>query len=177
LASFVSVAVDPEARLGYVSYVNKEGRAGIYKLDVRRPGAPPIPFTTIRGSSRLGAIALDPKRRRLLVADAVGGSVYAVDLAKGNPLTFARKVGKVAALAVDVNKERLLVAEATRGQILAFGLDSPSDRRGVPLPFKGSQGLRGLTIDTRGTLWVADMDKGTVAQLAMDGSQMATLGP
>jgi hypothetical protein len=107
------------------------------------------------GSVSLGPVAVDSRRRRLLVSDAFSGVLYSVDLETRRQSRFAESFGVINSLSVDEARETLYVADSGKRSVWSLLL-----REGAPKPVlfvqdAGFQGLTGVAADAKGQVWVS----------------------
>jgi DNA-binding beta-propeller fold protein YncE len=161
------VAVDPRQQIAYCSDVRSKT---IYKLNLNKPGAKFEPISRINGTP--GALILDAKRRRLLVADVETGKILAVGIDSGQVDTLLDKgsIVEPVALAFDESRDRLYIADAAKRRVW-FG-NAAADRLKIE-QFAKSQGFSepvGLAVGRDGTLWVADRGSRLLLLLTPDGA-------
>ncbi len=107
------------------------------------------------GSVSLGPVAVDTRRRRLLVSDAFSGVLYSVDLETRRQSRFAESFGVINSLSVDETRETLYVADSGKRSVWSLLL-----RDGAPKPVlfvqdASFQGLTGVAADAKGQVWVS----------------------
>ena len=166
---YVGVAVDAGARVAYVSNIST---AAVYRVAIGQKG-PARYVGTVKGAERLGVVALDRNRRRLLAADARTGDVYALDLGAGASTKVGSLPGSdIRAFAVGPDGRRLYVADSGQEIIWAMDLDAPAPLRGRPLVRRGAlEDPSGLAFDPKGRLWVTDAKARAVFRLSADGAR------
>ena len=167
-------AVDPEGR---IAYITNGRRPEVYRVDLTRSGSTSIRWTSVRGAEAVGAIAMDAQRKRLLVADPIGGVLFQVKL-DGSSSSMVRGLEEPDALALDAASDRLFVADAETGQVLVVNLAEAVPRaRPFSGPIKGLEEPHALALGRDGTVWVADHRSFTLFQLSSSGALLTTIRP
>lgn len=117
---------------------------------------PAVPFVTIYGHSvSLGPVAVDDRRRRLIVSDAFSGVLHSVDLQSRKQAQLSEGFGVINSLAVDAPRDLLYVADSGRRTVWVLSLTAPAPK---PAPFLRDvafQGLTGVAVDPQGQVWVS----------------------
>jgi hypothetical protein len=129
----------------------------IYRLQVlsgdRRPAQG---WTSIYGGSvSLGPVAVDARRRRLLVSDAFSGVLYSVDLETRRQSRFAEGFGVINSLSVDEPREILYVADSGRRSLWSLSLRDVAPKPLLFVRDASFQGLTGVAADAEGQVWVS----------------------
>jgi SMP-30/gluconolaconase/LRE-like protein len=170
--SCTGVAVDAGA---LVAYVASPQTGEIFKFDLRSPRTSFRPLARISQESALGAMVLDSKRRRLLVADALLGSLYAVDLDTGKSTRLAKSLGEPSALALDAKTDELFVADASGRRLWRLPLTGSDVEPQVLVKPKEFQEPRGLALGDDGSLWVGDTSRQRLFQLSREGKILRSI--
>jgi len=171
LVRLSGVAIDEKKRVVYVANTQPPE---IYKLDLDRSprGGSLVRLAGVPGAARLGAMAFDARRGRLLLADPYLGRVYAYDLASGRSETLLEKVGEVSALALDGGRDRLFLADANGERVLVADLGGRSAAARIFAQTKELDKPLAVALDGAGGVWVGDSDERKVFQFSGAGQQL-----
>ncbi len=107
------------------------------------------------GSVSLGPVAVDTRRRRLLVSDAFSGVLYSVDLETRRQSRLAESFGVINSLSVDETREILYVADSGRRSVWWLFLRDVSPKPVLFVQDASFQGLTGVAADAKGQVWVS----------------------
>jgi hypothetical protein len=165
------VAVDAQALVAYLVSVQGE----IFKLDLRKSKRPPEPLARISQATALGAVILDGKRRRLLVADAAVSALYAADMDNGSTARLAKNIGEISALAILGGKDQLILADISGRRLLVMDLAGKEQKPRLFVKLKEFEEPMGLVPMGDGTLWVGDGRAGRLFQISGDGKLVTTV--
>lgn len=169
--SCTGVAIDAQSS---VAYVVSPQTAEILRFALRKSRTSAKPLAKISEEGALGPIVLDGKRRRLLVADAALGALYAVDIDTGRSVRLVKNVGEPSALILDTKTDELFVADASGRRMWSIALAGKDLKPQVFAQLKEFREPTGLVLSGDGTLWVGDVDKGRLFQLSREGKLVFT---
>lgn len=129
----------------------------IYRFEVMGGGRRPAQgWTSIYGGSvSLGPVAVDARRRRLLVSDAFSGVLYSVDLETRRQSRFAEGFGVINSLSVDEPREILYVADSGKRCVWSLSLRDAAPKPLLFVRDADFQGLTGVAADAEGQVWVS----------------------
>jgi hypothetical protein len=157
------VAYDSKTNFGFFSSPVDQT---IYRLEISLPetGAPGMSsgrkpaqawVSIYGGSVSLGPVAVDTRRRRLLVSDAFSGVLYSVDLETRRQSRLAESFGVINSLSVDETREILYVADSGRRSVWSLFLRDVSPKPVLFVQDASFQGLTGVAADAKGQVWVS----------------------
>lgn len=89
----------------------------VYKVALDEKVRKPRLLAYLGPARTLGAVIFDPPRKRLLVADAQTGTLYAIDCATGSYSPLTSGLGRPMAMAFDRTYTTLYVADLEQGKI------------------------------------------------------------
>jgi len=161
---------------GRTAYLANARQPVVHRLDISRSRSLPARLALVRDGEAFGALALDAKRQRLLVADAYQGAVYQVRLDGTRSSLLFADLGEPYALAVDAAGDRLLIADADDARVLVADLASTAKPR-VFATVKGLERPHALAVAADGSVWVADHRTATLFQLSRTGSLLRSFRP
>jgi sugar lactone lactonase YvrE len=159
-----------------VLYITALGNASVYRVDLNQPGGGKATFVQeVRGASRLGPAAVDSTAGRLYVADVFSGTIYVVSLATRTSSVLISGMGQPSALALARGGQVLYVADVGRRCIWTVRLGPGAPVRSRFAPATPLRQPYGLTVDSRGTVWVGDRGPIPVFGVAPNGTQLRTI--
>jgi SMP-30/gluconolaconase/LRE-like protein len=167
--NLTGLAIDSK---GGIAYVAGTRPPEIYRLALTRsprPNATLTWFAGVRGAKTLGAMVLDLKRGRLLIADPYQGIIYSMDLIRKSSDVFVEKLGRPDALILDSATDRLLVADSLGKRILTVNLKENNPKPKYFARGRGFSEPRGLAFGPEGSLWVADEEAEAIFLISEDG--------
>jgi hypothetical protein len=149
-------------------YLTNSDTNEIYSIPRGTSGAPRY-VATVRIVGRLGAIAVDGRRNRLLVGDT-DGTIHAVDLGNGKSAILARcPSADIRALAVEPNGNRVFVADSAGERIVTANLGSGNNGGcGAAIKTTDLREPAGLAFDSTNGLWIGDQRAHKIFRISMD---------
>jgi hypothetical protein len=174
---FDAITVDPNRGTVYLGE-GLRGQISTLSLEDKKDGGEPKFLVELPGVSRLGALALDPDRQKLFVADAEQGRVFVIDVEKRRTRTLINSIGEPAALTYDRGRHMLYVADAARRCIWRLAVDEGTPTQ--PTVFSSAPELReprGIAVDSEHNVWVADFGASAVFELGARGEVVKKLRP
>jgi DNA-binding beta-propeller fold protein YncE len=173
-AAWTGAAITADGRAAYVA---NTGRPEIYRLDLTRSRSAPSHVASMRGSNGLGAVVLDARRQRLLVADSFQGLLFEVKLDGSGSSILLRDLEEPSAMALDPAADRLFIAEASEGQVLVVNLGEAKARARTFARIDALDEFHALTLGRDGTFWIADFRTSTLYHLAHSGATIESFRP
>jgi DNA-binding beta-propeller fold protein YncE len=131
----------------------------------------------VQRADTLGPMVFDAKRRRLLVADPIQGTIFSVEVGRSDSSILVKQVGEPYALALDAVADRLYVADAEGGQVLAVDLADSAPEAKVFTHIIGMEQPHGLAIGRNGSLWVGGHGTLTLYHVSNSGALLETFRP
>lgn len=170
-STYIGVAFNPKSKTLFL--VNST-KGEIRSLALNQASDSAKYFHRVSGAEALGPLAIDARRQRLFVGDAVKGMVFEVDLATKRTRVLVRSLGEPAALLYDERADKLYIADAGRKRVVV-GTPIP-DAAFVPLVTTQTfVEPRGLAQDRVRNLWVADAGANKVFLLSPAGRVLRTV--
>jgi len=152
-------------------YVASPVANAVFALDIANPSKSPRTIASIKEAVSLGPLIFDRQLNKLFVGDQGNGKLYEINLSDGHHSTVATDLGTPVALALSEDDATLYVADSAGGRIIKVAAVGHERRttRTIPTTKGAFVRLSGLAAGPRGTLYLADFQKG-IFQITMDGS-------
>jgi hypothetical protein len=136
-----------------------------------QPKSSPRYVAEVAGSSKLGAITVDPSGQQFYIADVRQGTIFSMSVT-GKGVAQVGQVGTPQALLVDSTGQQLIVADSTRKQVVALSLAKNPGAPRVLAPAGSFQGPAGLAWFDASHLLVADQNKATVSLVDVSAARL-----
>ena len=149
----------------------------IYKFTIDRPGF--VTLARVHDAGILGPIAVDAKRRRLLVGDVQKRRLLSVSMDDGKTAVLDNgTVAEPLAIAVDATNDRLFVADGAGRRVWMAAMSTPKLKlQKLSLSQKFWQPV-GVAVARDGSLWVADGRQNLIWRFDVaSGRTLQTLKP
>ncbi len=158
-----------------IVYLGNVRTSEIYTVDLKDSKKPiPTRLLYVSGLLSMGALAVDVQRKRLFVSEAVGGKLYVVDLARRKARAMVVSLGEPTGLAYDASEQKLYVADAGGRRVWMLRPNAFPVKPVVLSKAPEFREPRGLAVDARHQVWVADYGARAVFSLSSKGQVART---